>query len=82
MAGFFEIVELSNGDIALRRQGNYDESILQFQSFALANPPESLKDNIVFWIGSNYVKLEMYEDAITQFEMVINSYLHHHVMNK
>ena len=56
------------------RGGNYDESILQFQSFALASPPEKLKDNIAFWIGSNYVKLEMFEDAITQFEMVINSY--------
>ena len=37
-------------------------------------PPERLKDNIEFWIGSNYVKLEMYDDAITQFEKVINSY--------
>ncbi len=54
--------------------GNYDESILQFQSFALSNPPESLKDNVVYWLGSNYVKLEMYEDAVTQFETVINSY--------
>ncbi len=56
------------------RAGNYDESILQFQSFSLASPPERLKDNIEFWIGSNYVKLEMYDDAITQFEKVINSY--------
>jgi len=63
-----------NQALSFYREGNYDESILQFQSFALANPPESLKDNIAFWIGSNYVKLEMYEDAITQFEMVINSY--------
>jgi TolA-binding protein len=56
------------------RAGKYDESILQFQSFSLAKPPERLKDNIEFWIGSNYVKLEMYDDAITQFEKVINSY--------
>ena len=63
-----------NQALSSYREGNYDESILQFQSFALASPPEKLKDNISFWIGSNYVKLEMYEDAITQFEMVINSY--------
>ncbi len=56
------------------RSGKHDESILQFQSFSLANPPERLKDNIEFWIGNNYVKLEMYDDAITQFEKVINSY--------
>ena len=63
-----------NKALASYRAGNYDESILQFQSFSLANPPHRLKDNIDYWIGSNYVKLEMYEDAITQFETVINSY--------
>ena len=63
-----------NNALASYRAGNFDESILQFQSFSLASPPERLKDNIEFWIGSNYVKLEMYDDAITQFEKVINSY--------
>jgi TolA-binding protein len=63
-----------NQALASYRAGNYDESILQFQSFSLASPPHRLKDNIEYWIGSNYVKLEMYEDAVTQFETVINSY--------
>ena len=63
-----------NQALSSYRAGNYDESILQFQSFGLANPPERLKDNVEYWIGSNYVKLEMYDDAITQFETVINSY--------
>jgi len=63
-----------NNALSSYRAGKYDESILQFQSFSLAKPPERLKDNIEFWIGSNYVKLEMYEDAITQFEKVINSF--------
>ena len=63
-----------NQALSSYRAGNYDESILQFQSFALASPPERLKDNIAYWIGSNYMKLEMYDDAITQFETVINSY--------
>ena len=63
-----------NRALSSYRAGNYDESILQFQSFSLSNPPEKLMDNIVYWIGSNYVKLEMYEDAVTQFETVINSY--------
>ncbi|MEE9258411.1 MAG: tetratricopeptide repeat protein [Nitrospinaceae bacterium] len=56
------------------RAGNYDESILLFQNLALGSPPESLKDNIVYWIGSNYVKLEMFDDAISQFETVLNKY--------
>jgi len=63
-----------NQALSSYRGGNYDESILQFQSFALTNPPERLQDNIAYWIGSNYVKLEMYDDAVTQFEIVINSY--------
>lgn len=56
------------------RAGNYDESILLFQNLALGTPPESLQDNILFWIGSNYVKLEMYDDAISQFETVLNKF--------
>jgi len=63
-----------NQALSSYRAGNYDESILQFQSFGLSSPPERLKDNVAYWIGSNYVKLEMYDDAITQFETVINSY--------
>ena len=63
-----------NQALSSYRAGNYDESILQFQSFALSNPKESLMDNAAYWIGSNYVKLEMYDDAVTQFETVINSY--------
>ena len=56
------------------RAGNYDESILLFQNYALNNPPMGLKDNILFWIGSNYVKLEMYDNAIKQFETVLNQF--------
>lgn len=63
-----------NQALSSYRSGNYDESILLFQSLAMGSPPESLKDNIAFWIGSNYVKLEMYDDAIIQFETVINSF--------
>ena len=63
-----------NQALSSYRAGNYDESILQFQSFSLASPPHRLKDNIEYWIGSNYVKLEMYDDAVTHFETVINSY--------
>jgi len=63
-----------NKALSSYRAGNYDESILQFQSYALTNPPERLKDNIAYWLGSNYVRLEMYDDAVSQFEEVINSY--------
>ncbi len=60
--------------LAAYRNRNYDESILLFQSLDLNNPPKNLKDNIAFWIGSNYMALEMYDDAILQFETVLNKY--------
>lgn len=56
------------------KKGNYDESILLFQNYALSDPPSSLQDNILFWIGSNYVQLEMYDDAIKQFEAVVDKF--------
>ena len=63
-----------NRALSAYRSGRHDESILMFQDLATGNPPKSLKDNIEFWIGSNYVKLELYDDAIRQFQTVINSY--------
>lgn len=63
-----------NRALAAYNSGHYDDSILQFQNLALSNPPTSLQDNILFWIGSNYVKLEMYDDAIKNFESVITRY--------
>jgi TolA-binding protein len=56
------------------RSRNYDESILLFQNLDLSNPPTKLRDNIAFWIGTNYVALEMYDDAILQFETVLNKF--------
>lgn len=60
--------------LAAYRSRNYDESILLFQNLALNNPLKKLQDNIAFWIGTNYVALEMYDDAILQFETVLNKY--------
>ena len=56
------------------RSRNYDESILLLQDLDLRNPPIELKDNIAFWIGSNYTALGMYDDAILQFEKVVNNF--------
>jgi len=56
------------------KAGKYDESILLFQEMSLNNPPYNLKDNIVFWMGSNYLKLDMYDDAIKQFQTVVTQY--------
>ena len=60
-----------NQALAAYKAGKYDESILLFQEMSLGNPPQNLKDNIVFWIGSNYLKLDMHDDAIKQFQTVL-----------
>lgn len=63
-----------NQALAAYRAGKYDESILLFQEMSLGNPPQNLKDNIVFWMGSNYLKLDMHDDAIKQFQTVLTQY--------
>jgi len=63
-----------NQALAAYKAGKYDESILLFQEIGLNNPPENLKDNIVFWIGSNYLKLDMHDDAIKQFQTVLSQF--------
>jgi len=63
-----------NEALAAYKSGAYDKSILLFQEMSLANPPENLRDNIVFWMGSNYLKLDMYDDAIKQYESVLTQY--------
>ena len=63
-----------NQALAAYKAGRYDESILLFQEIGLSNPPENLKDNIVFWIGSNYLKLDMHDDAIKQFQTVLTQF--------
>lgn len=56
------------------RSGKYEESILNFRNFAKGNPQKNLKDNIEFWIGCNYAKLEMYDVALRQFKTVLRDY--------
>jgi len=56
------------------RGGQFDESILLFQNLAVMNPPMSYQDNIHYWIGSNFVKLEMFDDAIKHFETVLDKF--------
>jgi TolA-binding protein len=63
-----------NQALAAYKAGKYDESILLFQEMSLGNPPQNLKDNIVFWMGSNYLKLDMHDDAIKQFQAVLTQY--------
>ena len=66
--------EKYNEALAAYKAGKYDKSILLFQKISLGNPPQNLRDNIVFWMGSNYLKLDMYDDAIKQYQAVLSQY--------
>jgi TolA-binding protein len=63
-----------NEALAAYKAGKYDKSILLFKEMSLGNPPQNLRDNIVFWMGSNYLKLDMYDDAIKQYQTVLSQY--------
>ncbi len=63
-----------NEALAAYKAGKYDKSILLFHEISLNNPPQNLRDNIAFWMGSNYLKLDMYDDAIKQYQAVLTQY--------
>jgi TolA-binding protein len=63
-----------NQALAAYKAGQYDKSILLFQEMSMGNPPQNLRDNIIFWMGSNYLKLDMYDDAIKQYKTVLTQY--------
>ncbi len=56
--------------LAAYKRSDYNNSILLFQNYATKNPPVHLQDNIAFWIGTNYYKLKMFDDAIRMFQTV------------
>ncbi|NIQ03476.1 MAG: tetratricopeptide repeat protein [Nitrospinaceae bacterium] len=66
--------EAYNKAIAAYKAGRYDESILLLQDLNGQNPPRDLRDNIHFWMGSNYMKLDMYDDAINHFQTILKKY--------
>jgi TolA-binding protein len=57
-------------------QGKHDQSLLAFQKLSGKNSPEGLQDNIIYWMGANRFKLEMYDEAIRDFETVITKFPH------
>ena len=52
----------------------YKESLHMFKSLDNRKTPTSLRDNVIFWIGQSYFKLEDYEKAIEKFNLVIDEY--------
>ena len=52
----------------------YKESLRLFKSLDNRRTPTSYRDNVVFWIGVCYLRMEDYEKAIEKFNVVIDDY--------
>ncbi|MBI4595311.1 MAG: tol-pal system protein YbgF [Candidatus Tectomicrobia bacterium] len=53
---------------------NYELSILGFREFLARNPKSPLADNAQYWIGESYYSLNKFNEAIVEFNRVIENY--------
>lgn len=53
-------------------KGNYDKSLNKFQYLIENGIPDDLADNCQFWIAQSYFIQNKYEDAVKEFNKVIN----------
>lgn len=52
----------------------YRESLRAFKSLDNRRTSRDLRDNVVFWIGQCYLKMEDYDKAVEQFNIVVEDY--------
>jgi TolA-binding protein len=52
----------------------FKESLRLFKSLDNRRTPTNYRDNVVFWIGVCYLRMEDYEKAIEKFNVVIDDY--------
>lgn len=55
-------------------KGNYSLAIAGFRDFYEKNRNSSMADNALYWIGECYYSQGRYEDAIREFDSLINNY--------
>ncbi len=55
-------------------KGNYSLAIAGFRDFYEKNRNSPMADNALYWIGECYYSLGRYEDAIREFDSLINNY--------
>lgn len=59
---------------ATLKEGHYEKSRTEFQSFLQKYPGTELSDNAQFWIGESYFFEGKFEKAILEYEKVIKKY--------
>jgi tol-pal system protein YbgF len=55
-------------------RGNYDLAILGFRQYLESFGTTDLADNASYWIGESYYRQKRFQDAIREFDNVVNQY--------
>ncbi len=58
----------------LLKEQRYEPAALAFQQFLVSFPDSQLADNAQYWLAESYYVTDRFEDALQQFEIVINDY--------
>ncbi|MBT7615877.1 MAG: CHAT domain-containing protein [Calditrichaeota bacterium] len=60
-----------NSALREHENGDFEESIAQFQEMIEDNNEHDLSDNCQYWIGESYYKMGRYDMALVEFERVL-----------
>lgn len=58
----------------LLKEQRYEPAALAFQQFLVSFPDSQLADNAQYWLAESYYVTDQFEDALKEFEVVINKY--------
>jgi tol-pal system protein YbgF len=58
----------------LLKEQRYEPAALAFQQFLVSFPDSQLADNAQYWLAESYYVTDRFEDALQQFEIVINDH--------
>ena len=66
--------QLYDQGYALYKQARYDDARQLLRQYAGENPDTNLTDNSLFWIGESYYDQAQYEQAILEYDKVIQQF--------
>jgi tol-pal system protein YbgF len=58
----------------LLKEQRYDPAAMAFQQFLVSFPESQLADNAQYWLAESYYVTDKFEDALSQFQIVIDDY--------
>jgi tol-pal system protein YbgF len=58
----------------LLKEQRYEPAAMAFKQFLVSYPDSQLADNAQYWLAESYYVTQQYNDALSEFEKVINQY--------